>query len=176
MTFELLKKSGYKINSTDDMIVVTLKRRLSTFLVATLLTILIAFAVAYAKRNDNVFLRTSQYLTFSILIMGPSFLLVILWRHRIIIQKGRIQIRRAFKGYTDCHRIVSIDIKTQQSFIKKDVTILINDFDNGLNKLFVVSVAKKDLGKANDFVNEISEYIGLQRSELVDRTAHNKNL
>jgi hypothetical protein len=174
MTFELLKKSGYKINSTDDKIVVTLERRLSTFLVAALLTIIIVFAVAYAKLNDNVFLRTSQYLIFSILIMGPSFLLVVLWRHRIIIQKGRIQIRRVFRGYTDCHRIVSIDIKTQQSFIKKDATILINDFDKGLNKLFVVMVAKKDLGKVNDFVNEISEYIELQRNELVEGTAHNK--
>lgn len=162
MTPEILKKSGYRMETTDHGIIIKSSRRPIEFLIACFITLWIGSAVIYAVPSENLIVQSVLYIIYVILLVGPFSILFFLWTQKTEIHPGRVQIIGTIYGEIDNSHILSIETKTEQTIINKRVAILLRDSETGLVKLFVLYVKPKDMGQLHDFVNQIRKTIGLE--------------
>jgi hypothetical protein len=162
MTPEILKKSGYRMETTEHGIIIKSSRRPIEFLIACFITLWIGFAVIYAVPSENLIAQSILYIIYLILLVAPFSVLFFIWTQKTEINAGRVRIIGTISGEIDNSHILSIQTKTEQSTINKRVTILLRDSETGLIKLFVLYVKPKDMRQLHDFVNQIRKTIGLE--------------
>ena len=162
MTPEILKKSGYRMETTEHGIIIKSSRRPIEFLIACFITLWIGFAVIYAVPSENLIAQSILYIIYLILLVAPFSVLFFIWTQKTEINAGRVRIIGTISGEIDNSHILSIETKTEQSTINKRITILLRDSETGLIKLFVLYVKPKDMRQLHDFVNQIRKTIGLE--------------